>query len=141
MSALFTFKQIVKALVNTSIPLVCVIVITLLTTSCATVPTKQTASTDTAANSLTTKVKADDETAADMLQQLECRTVSVPGSRFTKKVCEYKEVWAAIDKKNKKASDEFVGEITKNSGVVYEDSGGGGMGSYNTANMPGGGRP
>ena len=142
MSALFTFKQIVKALANTYIPLVCVIVITLLTTSCATVPTKQTASTDTAANSLTTKVKADDETAANMLQELECRTVSVPGSRFTKKICEYKEVWAAIDKKNKKASDEFVGEITRNSGLIDPEgkgTTGGSMGSYNTPNMPGGG--
>ena len=140
MSALFTFKQIIKALANTSIPLVCVIVITLLTTSCATVPTKQTTSTDTAANSLTTKEKADDETAAEMLQELECRTVAVTGSRFTKKVCEYKEVWAAIDKKNKKGADEFVGGITRNSGLIDPEgkgASGGGGGRYNTPTTPG----
>jgi hypothetical protein len=103
--------------------LVCLIVITLLTASCATAPTKQITSTDTTANSLATKEKSDNETTADILQELECRTVEVTGSRFTKKICETKEVWAAIDKKNKKESDEFVGELTRQSGVVYEDAG------------------
>lgn len=124
MSALFTFKQIIKALANTSIQLVCVIVITLLTTSCATVPTKQTTSTDTTANSLTTKEKSDNETTANSLQDLECRTVQVTGSRFTRKICEFKEVWAAIDKENRKESDEFVSEITRQSGINPEGGGG-----------------
>jgi len=124
MSALFTFKQIIKALANTSIPLVCVIVITLLTTSCATVPTKQTTSTDTTANSLTTKEKSDNETTADILQELECRTVEVTGTRFTRKICEFKEVWAAIDKENRKKSGEFVGEITRQSGINPEPAAG-----------------
>ena len=124
MSALFTFKQIIKALANTSIPLVCVIVITLLTTSCATVPTKQTTSTDTTANSLTTKEKSDNETTANRLQELECRTVQVTGSRFTRKICEFKEVWAAIDKENRKESDEFVSEITRQSGINPEGAAG-----------------
>ena len=125
MSALFTFKQMIKALANTSIPLVCVIVITLLTTSCATVPTKQTTSTDTAANSLTTKEKSDNETTADILQELECRTVEVTGTRFTRKICEFKEVWAAIDKENRKESDEFVSGITRQSGINPEGAAGG----------------
>ena len=133
MSALFTFKQIVKALANTYIPLVCVIVITLLTTSCATVPTKQTASTDTAANSLTTKVKADDETAANMLQELECRTVQVTGTRFTRKICEYKEVWAAIDKENRKKTDGFVRGINEQAGKA---TGGGVDSSGGRTNTP-----
>jgi len=142
MNALFSFEQIIKALANTSMSLVCVIVITLLTTSCATVPTKQTTSTDTTANSLTTKEKSDNETTANILQELECRTVKVTGTRFTRKICEYKETWAAIDKKNRKESDEFVGEITRNSSLIDPEgkgSTGGSMGSYNTPNMPGGG--
>jgi biotin-(acetyl-CoA carboxylase) ligase len=138
MSALFTFKQIIKALANTSIPLVCVIVITLLTASCATVPTKQTKSTDTTANSLTTKEKSDNETTADILQEIECRTVQVTGSRFTRKICEYKEVWAAIDKENKKESDEFVRGITEQSGLIDpEGKGVGGPGGrINSAVSP-----
>ena len=139
MSALFTFKQIIKALANTSIPLVCVIVITLLTTSCATVPAKQTTSTDTTAKSLTTKVKADDETAAEALQEIECRTVQQTGTRFKKKICEYKWVWAAIDKENRKESDEFVDEITRQSAIPQgsEAYGGGGMvGNPNTPTGP-----
>lgn len=140
MSALFTFKQIIKALANTFIPLVCVIVITLLTTSCATVPTKQTTSTDTAANSLTTKEKSDNETTADILQELECRTVEVTGTRFTRKICEFKEVWAAIDKENGKKADEFVSGITRQSGLIDPEGkgpSGGAGGRSNTAISPG----
>jgi len=141
MSALFTFKQIIKALVNTSMPLFCVIVITLLTTSCATVPTKQTTSTDTTANSLTTKEKSDNETTADILQELECRTVEVTGTRFTRKICEFKEVWAAIDKENRKEAGEFVGGIIEQSGITDPEgkgSSGGSAGRYNTPISPGG---
>ena len=134
MSALFTFKQIIKALANTSIPLVCVIVITLLTTSCATVPTKQTTSTDTTANSLTTKEKSDNETTANILQELECRTVQVTGTRFTRKICELKEVWAAIDKENRKKSGEFVGEITRQSGINPSEGAGSAYGGQMVGN-------
>ena len=140
MSALFTFKQIIKALANTSIPLVCVIVIRLLTTSCATVPTKQTTSPDTTANSLATKEKSDNETTADILQELECRTVEVTGTRFTRKICEFKEVWASIDKENRQEADEFVSEITRQSGINPEDTGGspygGQSGNPNTPTGP-----
>ena len=139
MSALFTFKRIIKALANTSMPLVCVIVITLLTASCATAPTKQTTSTDTTANSLTTKEKSDNETTANILQEIECRTVAVPGSRFKRKVCELKEVWAAIDKKNKGKADELVRGITEQSGLIDpEGKGVGGPGGrINSAVSPG----
>ena len=117
MSSLFTFKQIIKALANTSMLLVCGIVFTLLTTSCATVPTKQTASTDTTANSLTTKEKSDNETTADILQKIECRYIEVTGSRFKRKVCEFKETWAAIDKENKRDADEFFRDTNEKSGL------------------------
>jgi maltose-binding protein MalE len=138
MSALFTFKRIIKALANTSMPLVCVIVITLLTASCATVATKQTTSTDTTAKSLTTKEKSDNETTANILQELECRTVTVPGSRFKRKVCEFKEVWAAIDKKNKGKADELVNKVNELSGLTNPEgipAGGGGI--VNSAVSPG----
>jgi maltose-binding protein MalE len=140
MSALFTFKQIIKALANTFMPLVCVIVIMLLATSCSTVPTKQTTSTDTTANSLTTKEKSDNETTANILQELECREVTVAGSRFTRKVCEFKETWAAIDKENRKKSDKIVSGIKENSALINPEgkpvpSGG----AYNTPITPPGG--
>jgi hypothetical protein len=115
MRASFTFEQLKKYLSNTYIPLVCIIVITLFTTSCSTVPTKQTASTDPAANSLTSKEKS-----GNPMDRLECRTVEVTGTRFTRKVCEYKETWAAIDKKNKKEAEKFVREIDEQSGIVGE---------------------
>jgi hypothetical protein len=140
MRALFTFKQIIKALANTSMPLVCVIAITLWTTSCATVPTKQTTSTDTTANSLTTKEKSDNETTANTLQELECRTVEVTGTRFKRKICEYKETWAAIDKKNRKESDELVSGITEQSGLIDPEgkgASGGSRGRINSAVSPG----
>lgn len=142
MSAFFTFKQIIKALANTSMPLVCVIVITLLTTSCSTVPTKQTTSTDTTANSLTTKEKSDNETTANILQELECREVEVTGSRFKRKVCEFKETWAAIDKENRKKSDKFVNGIKEQSVLINPEGKGvpgGAGGSYNTPVTPPGG--
>jgi len=141
MSALFTFKQIIKALPNTSMPLVCVIVITLLTTSCATVPTKQTTSTDTTANSLTTKEKSDNETTANILQKLECRDVEITGTRFKRTICEFKETWAAIDKENRKETDEFVREITEQSGIINPEGKEvlGGMGRENNPTTPPGG--
>jgi hypothetical protein len=139
MSALFTFKRIIKALANTSMPLVCVIVITLLTTSCATVATKQTTSTDTTANSLTTKEKSDNETTANILQELECREVQITGTRFKRTICEFKEVWAAIDKENRKESDEFVSGITEQSGLTNPEGKppSGGEGKINSAVSPG----
>ena len=139
MSALFTFKRIIKALANTSMPLVCVIVITLLTASCATVATKQTTSTDTTAKSLTTKEKSDNETTANILQELECRDVEITGTRFKRTICEFKEVWAAIDKKNKGKADELVRKVTENSALTNPEgiptSGGGGR--INSAVSPG----
>jgi hypothetical protein len=138
MSALFTFEQIKKALANTSMPLVCVIVITLLTTSCATVPTKQATSTDTTANSLTTKEKSDNETKEDILQKLECRKVVETGTRVTRTICELKETWAAISKENRRESDEYVREITTQSGIINsqgaQDSG---QGRVNNPMTPG----
>lgn len=113
MSALFSFGKITKALANTSMSFVCVIVITLLATSCATAPTKQTASTDTTANSLTTKKISKDE-----LQKIECREVDVIGSRFKRKVCEFKETWAAIDKENREKSGEFKRKMDEQSTIV-----------------------
>lgn len=132
MSALFSFEQIIKALAKTSMLLFCVIVITLLTTSCSTAPTKQTTLTDTTANSLATKEKSDKE--------LECRTVTATGSRFSKKVCEYKETWAAIDKKNNSYSEELVRKLDENSGIINpEGKPGYGMSPYNDAMTPPGG--
>jgi hypothetical protein len=139
MSALFTFKQIIKALGNTSMPLVCVIVVTLLTTSCATVPTKQTASTDTTANSLTTKEKSDNETTANILEKLECREVQITGTRFKRTICEFKETWADIDKENREETDEFVREITEQSGIINPEgkgASGGEGGRINSAVSP-----
>lgn len=118
MSALFSFEQAIKALANTSMTLVCVIVVTLLTASCATVPSNQTTSTDTTANSLATNEKSEKETAADALQKLECRTVDVIGTRLKRKVCEFKETWAAIDKKNSEKSGEFKRKMDEQSTVV-----------------------
>jgi major membrane immunogen (membrane-anchored lipoprotein) len=138
MSALFTFEQIKKALANTSMPLVCVIVITLLTTSCATVPTKQTTSTDTTANSLTTKEKSDNETT-EVLQKIECRKVVETGTHFKRTICEFKETWADISKEDRRESDEFVREITKQSGIINpEGKTDSGMGKVNSPNTPGG---
>ena len=140
MKTLLSFEQIIKALANTSMPLVCVIVITLLTASCATAPTKQTTSTDTTANSLTTKEKSDNETTANILQEIECRTVAVPGSRFKRKVCELKEVWAAIDKKNKGKADELVNKVNELSGLIDPEAtgaSGGAGGRINSAVSPG----
>jgi len=137
MSALFTFEQLKKDLANTYIPLVCMIVITLLTISCNTVPTKQT---DTAVNSLTTKEKSDNETTANKKQELECRDVEITGSRFKRKVCEYKETWAAIDKKNERQTDELVRNITEQSGIINaEGAVSSDVGKVNSAITPPGG--
>jgi len=128
MSILFTFEQVKKDLANTYMPLVCIIVITLLTTSCNTVPTKQTTSTDTAANSLTTKEKSDNETTENIQKELECRSIKTTGSRFKRKICKTKETWAKISKKNKREADEFVRGIAEQSGIKTDegiDSGGG----------------
>jgi len=141
MNALFSFEQIIKALANTSMSLVCVIVITLLTTSCATVPTKQTTSTDTTANSLTTKEKSDNETTANILQKLECRDVEVTGTRFKRKICEFKETWADIDKENRQKTGEFVRKLTEQSGIINPEGKAvpGGMGRENNPTTPPGG--
>jgi len=133
MSALFSFERIIKALANISMSLVCVIIFTLLTTACATAPTRQTASTDTTANSLTLKEKSDNETTADILQKLECRTVEVTGTRFTKKVCEFKEVWAAIDKENSETSGEFVRKMTEQSTIANPEGLPASNSTYNSA--------
>jgi urate oxidase len=139
MSALFTFEQIKKALANNSMPLVCVIVITLLITSCATVPTKQTASTDTTANSLTTKEKSDNETTKDILKKIECRDVVETGTHFTRKICEFKETWNDISKENRREGDEFVREINKQSGIINpEGTQDSGQGKVNSPTTPGG---
>jgi len=140
MSALFTFEQIKKALANTSMPLVCVIVITLLTTSCATVPTKQTTSTDTTASSLTTKEKSDNETKEDVLKKLECRKVVATGTLVKRTICEFKETWADASKEDRRKSDEFVREITKQSGIINpEGKADSGMGRVNSPTTPPGG--
>ena len=134
MSALFSFKQIIKALANTFMPLVCVIVIMLMTASCSTMTTKQAASTDTAANSLTAKEKSDNETTAKSIQQAtECRYIAVTGSRFGKKICRTKEAWAEIAKKHEKAADELVRGLTDQSGLPPTESG---MGKLNTPTTP-----
>ena len=133
MSALFSFKQIIKALANTSMPLVCVIVITLLTTSCSTMATKQATSTDTTANSLTAKEKSVNETTANIQQATECRYIAVTGSRFGKKICRTKEAWAEIAKKHEKAADELVRGLTDQSGLPPTESG---MGKLNTPTTP-----
>ena len=133
MRASFTFEQLKKGLSNTYIPLVCILVIILFTTSCSTVPTRQTASTDPAADSVNSKEKS-----GNAMDRLECRTVDVIGTRFTRKVCEYKETWAEIDKKNKKDAQQFVRGIDEQSGIV---TGGGtdpGGGMMNTPMTPGG---
>jgi hypothetical protein len=139
MSALFTFEQIKKALANTSMPLVCVIVITLLTTSCATVPTKQTTSTDTTANSLTTKEKSDNETSKDILKKIACRDVVETGTHFTRTICEFKETWDDISKEKRRKADEFVREITSQSGIINpEGNADSGLGKVNSPTTPGG---
>ena len=117
MSAIFSFEQIIKALANSSMLLVCVIVITLLATSCSTVPTKQINSTDTTASSLTTNEKSDNETTAEIEQELECRYIKATGSRFKRKICNSKETWAAIDKKNKGDAEELVRKVNEQSGI------------------------
>ncbi len=137
MNALFTFEQIKKALANNSMPLVCVIVITLLTTSCATVPTKQIASTDTTANSLTTKEKSGNETSKEIMKKIECRDVVETGTHFKRTVCEFKETWDEISKEKGKKADELVREVTRQSGIIHpQDSS---MGRVNSAITPPGG--
>jgi uncharacterized membrane protein YhiD involved in acid resistance len=141
MSPLFSFKQIVKALVNISMLLVCVIVLTLLTTSCGTAPTKKSTLNDATANSSTAKEKSAKKIKADVKEVLECREVESTGSRFKRKVCERKEVWAAIDKKNKKESEELVRTVNDQSGIINPEgkSTSGGIGSYNSPiTTPGG---
>jgi hypothetical protein len=140
MSVFFSSQRILKTLANTSMLLVCIIVILLLTTSCTTVPTKQTTSADTPAKSLAVKEKSGNGTTEDPLQKLECRDVEVTGSRFKKKVCEYKETWAAIDKENNKKSSEYVKKIDEQSGLVNpEGKANAGGGIYNDAMTPPGG--
>lgn len=121
MSALFTFEQVKKDLANTCIPFVCIIVITLLTASCSTVPNKQTTN----------------ETKAEMLQNIECRTVEVIGSRFKRKVCEHKDTWAAIDKENRKNSDELVRGLNEQSARSTTEGVDGSGGRINTPITPG----
>ena len=134
MSALFSFKQIIKALANTFMPLVCVIVIMLMTASCSTMTTKQATSTNTTASSLTAKEKSDNETTAKSIQQAtECRYIAVTGSRFGKKICRTKEAWAEIAKKHEKAADELVRGLTDQSGLPPTESG---MGKLNTPTTP-----
>ena len=133
MRAFFSFEQIIKALANISMPLFCVIVITLLTASCSTVQTKQTTSTDTTANSITTKEKSVNETTANIQQATECRYIVVTGSRFGKKICRTKEAWAEIAKKHEKAADELVRGLTDQSGLPPTESG---MGKLNTPTTP-----
>jgi hypothetical protein len=139
MSALSIFEQIKKILVNTSMPLICVIVITLLTTSCATAPTKQTTSTDTKANSLATKEKSDNGAKEDAMDKIECRTVTATGSSLKRKVCEYKEIWAAIDKENSKNKDKVVNGISGQTGIINGGGGDTSGGMTNSAVSPAGG--
>jgi urate oxidase len=139
MSALFTFEQIKKALANTSMPLVCVIVITLLTTSCATVPTKQTTSTDTTANSLTTKEKSNNETSKEIMKKIACREVVATGTTIKRTVCEFKETWDEISKEKGKKADELIREVTRQSGIIPEGTQNSGQGRVNSAVTPPGG--
>lgn len=132
MSALFSFDRAIKALANTSMLLVCVIVFTLSAVSCSTVKTKQTALTDTTANSLATNENSG--------MQLECRDVTATGSRFTKKVCEYKKTWAAIDKQNDSSAEALKRKLDAQSGIVNpEGVAGYGAGRTNDAMTPPGG--
>ena len=137
MRALFDPEQLKKDL-SAYIPLVCIIVVMMLTASCSTVSTKQTSSTNTAANSLTTKEKTDNEKTANAMDKLECRTVEATGSRFKRKVCERKEIWAAIDKKNKKEADQFIRRIEDQSGIVTGGRNDSAGGTTNTPMNPGG---
>jgi hypothetical protein len=134
MNALFNFEQIKKALANNSMPLVCVIVITLLTTSCATVPTKQTTSTDTTANSLTAK-----ERSKEIVKKIECRDVVATGTTIKRTVCEFKETWDEISKEKGKKADELVREVTRQSGIIPEGTQNSGQGRVNSAVTPPGG--
>ena len=109
MGSSFTFEKMKKDLGNTYMSLICIIVIMLLTTSCSTVPTKQSTSTNTEANSLTTTENAQEE--------LECRYVDATGSRFKRKVCRTKEAWAAISRKNKGEAEDFVRGMDEQSGI------------------------
>ncbi len=118
MSALFILEQIKKALAKTSMPLVCVIIIMLLTTSCATAPTKPTTSTDTTANTLATKEKSDNGTKEDIMKKIECRDVIETGSRVKRKICEYKETWAAIDEENRKKTEGAFSTFTAPTGII-----------------------
>jgi urate oxidase len=135
MNALFNFEQIKKALANNSMPLVCVIVITLLTTSCATVPTKQTTSTDTTANSLTTKEKSGNETSKEIMKKIACRDVVETGTHFKRTVCEFKETWDEISKEKEKKADELIREVTRQSGII-NPGGDSSMGKVNSAVTP-----
>jgi hypothetical protein len=118
MSALLIFEQINKALAKTSMLLVCVIIITLLTTSCATAPTKPTTSIDTTANTLATKEKSGNETKENNMDKIECRDVIETGSLLKRKICEYKETWAAIDKENRKKTEAAFTTFTAPSGII-----------------------
>jgi len=129
MSALFTFEQIKKDLANTYIPLVCIIVIMLLTTSCNTVPTKQTTSTNTAANSLTT--------TENIEKELECRYIEITGTRFKKKICKTKETWTEISKKDRRGADELVRRINEQSATSTSQGADSAGGRVNNPTTPG----
>ncbi len=133
MNALFNFEQIKKALANNSMPLVCVIVITLLTTSCATVPTKQTTLADTTANSLTAK-----ERSKEIVKKIECRDIVATGSTIKRTICEFKETWAESSEEKGKKADEFIQEINRKSGIINPGQNSG-MGTVNSAVTPPGG--
>ena len=120
MGSLFTFEKMKKDLGNTYMSLICIIVIMLLTTSCNTVPTKQTASTG----------------AENTQEELECRYIEVSGSRFKRKICRTKETWAAISKKNRGDADELVRGLNDQSGISTNEGADSSGGRVNSPTTP-----
>ena len=49
--------------------------------------------------------------------ELECRTRTVTGSRFKRKICAPKAEWAEFDRRNEGKSDRFVRDVGQSSGV------------------------
>jgi hypothetical protein len=116
MSKILFFKRLKENVGMSMVNLACVLMIVLLTGACVTGSNKQTTS---HANE-TGQVSAKDESknvVTDDSQEIECRRRAVTGSRLKKKICRTKAEWAAIDNKRRKKSDEFLRDMSQESGV------------------------
>jgi hypothetical protein len=103
---------------DVSLKLALALGITLLTVACASEPQAAADAGADAAAAGTTTLAANDE------NKLECRNERVTGSNLPRKVCRTVATWAALQRAERRMSDEYTRQASQAAGRVDERNGG-----------------